>query len=60
MAALALLGAWGGGLALLATTAIAGEEIVGWMWAVSLGTPVAGALWLGIVTRNTIARQSKS
>ena len=60
VAALALLGAWGGGLALLAATAIGGDEIVGWKWAVSLGVPAAGALWLGGVTRNTIERHPAS
>lgn len=57
VAALALLGAWGGGLTLLAATAIAGKEIVGWKWVVSIGVPAAGALWLGVVTRNTIESQ---
>jgi hypothetical protein len=57
VAALSLLGAWGGGLALLAVTAITGAEIVGWKWVVSLGVPVGGALWLGTVTRNTIVRK---
>ena len=60
LTALALLGAWGGGLTLLATTAIADAEIAGWMWVVALGVPVAGALWLGAATRSTIERQSSS
>ena len=60
VAPLALLGAWGGGLTLLAATAIAGDEITGWKWMLSLAVPAAGALWLGIVTRNTIERQPSS
>lgn len=57
VAALALIGAWGGGLTLLAMTAIAGAEIAGWMWAVALGGPATGALWLGMVTGSAIERR---
>ncbi|MDH5504056.1 MAG: hypothetical protein OEY98_08530 [Acidimicrobiia bacterium] len=56
-ASVVLLVAWAGGLTLLAATAIAGEEIAGWKWLVSLGVPSVGAFWLGIVTRITIGRR---
>lgn len=51
LGALALIGSWAAGLALLAVTAIAGREINTWMWLTALGIPTLGVVWLGFVAR---------
>lgn len=58
LTALAVLGIWAAGLTLVASRALAGSELFWWIWAVALGVPGLGAIWLGLVTRQSIASRA--
>ena len=54
LTALAVLGVWAAGLTLIASRALTGSELFWWTWAVGLGLPGLGAVWLGLMTRRSI------